>query len=231
MSHEVKKSDAILAYTLPFILYVVPTLFENSNGLGLSYEFVCTLKGVLAAIAIGLYRRVYPRLSTNGFGLATIAGVLGFVAWIALHHLQSMIPEIPFVSSWLLAGSRTGFNPYSNGGPSFLQIAFVLVRLIELTIIVPVIEEVFWRGFLSRYLIDDDFQSVNPGTFTRFSFFFVTLAFASAHPEVLSAFAWCMLINLVYWKTHNLWSCVLMHSITNGLLGVYILMTKNWNLW
>ena len=145
--------------------------------------------------------------------------------------IQSMIPEIPFVSSWLLAGSRTGFNPYSNGGPSFLQIAFVLVRLIELTIIVPVIEEVFWRGFLSRYLIDDDFQSVNPGTFTRFSFFFVTLAFASAHPEVLSAFAWCMLINLVYWKTHNLWSCVLMHSITNGLLGVYILMTKNWNLW
>ena len=108
MSHEVKKSDAILAYTLPFILYVVPTLFENSNGLGLSYEFVCTLKGVLAAIAIGLYRRVYPRLSTNGFGLATIAGVLGFVAWIALHHLQSMIPEIPFVSSWLLAGSRSG---------------------------------------------------------------------------------------------------------------------------
>ncbi|HTI49696.1 MAG TPA: CPBP family glutamic-type intramembrane protease, partial [Planctomycetaceae bacterium] len=74
-------------------------------------------------------------------------------------------------------------------------------------------------------------RSVPPGVFTRFSFVVVTLAFASVHPELLAALAWGALVNAVYYKTANLWACVVMHAVTNGLLGAYILATANWQLW
>ena len=131
----------------------------------------------------------------------------------------------------MIQGSRVGYNPFSEGAPSTTQIAFVIVRLLELTIIVPLIEEVFWRGFLSRYLIAEDFERVEQGTFTVFSFFVVSFLFASAHTEILAAIAWCVMINVLYARTKNVWACVLMHAVTNGLLGVYILATKEWHLW
>ena len=231
MSREVKPPSLLVAYILPFLLYVVPTSFESSNGLGLSYELICTLKGVLAAIALFAYRRAYPGFSSTGFGAAILAGIVGFVIWIALEPLPAQIPAIKSISSWLLPGNRAGFDPFANGGPSPGQIAFVGVRLIELAVIVPLIEEIFWRGFLSRYLIDDRFEAVAHGTFTTFSFLVVTLAFTSVHPEFLSALAWCALINFLYCWTKNLWACIVMHAVTNGLLGIYVLTTRNWHLW
>jgi len=97
--------------------------------------------------------------------------------------------------------------------------------------IVPVMEEVFWRGFLARYLLADDFRNAPQGVFTPLSFLMVTLAFASVHPEILAAIAWGTMINLLYRRTANLWACVVMHAVTNGLLGGYILATGNWHLW
>lgn len=231
MSHNQKTPDPLIAYTLPFILYVVPTMLETGNGMGLTYEFVCTLKGVLAICAYWWLRQAYPAWSPRGFGLAIALGVAGIVIWVLLSQIQSVIPEIPFVGSWLSAGKRAGFNPFANGGPTSGQAAFLAVRLVELILIVPLVEEIFWRGFLIRYLIDENFQAVPAGRFSWFSFVFVTLAFASVHPEFIAAVAWGALINLLYCKTGNVWACVVMHSVTNGLLALYVLVTGNWNLW
>lgn len=231
MPPDSKPVDPLLAYILPFVLYVVPTTFESGNGLGLPYEFVCTAKGLLAIIALWWFRAAYPEWNTRGFRLGTVAGVAGILIWILLARVQSLFPEIPFAEKWLVAGKRMGFNPFQDGGPSLGQMAFLAVRFAQLTIVVPLVEEIFWRGFLSRYLIADDFLKVTPGTFSTFSFWFVALAFASVHPEILAALVWCIMINLLYAKTGNLWACVLMHSVTNGLLGLYVVITGNWNLW
>jgi CAAX prenyl protease-like protein len=231
MSRERHPFHSIVAFNLPFLLYVGLTMFESSPALGLNYEWVCTLKGVLAAIALYAFRRSYPEFSNIGIPVAIAAGILGFGIWIALERLQASLPAMKVLSGWLLQGSRAGFDPFSNGGPSTAQVAFVGVRLIELAVIVPLIEEIFWRGFLSRYLISDDFETVVPGTFTAFSFIIVTVAFTFVHPEILAALGWCAMINLLYWWTRNLWACIVMHAVTNGLLGAYVLMTKNWHLW
>jgi CAAX prenyl protease-like protein len=221
----------IAAYVVPFLFYVIPTMFEPTNWLGLKYEFICTLKGIFAAAGLWWFRREYPPFATSGFKLAMFAGVLGCVVWVALERCQAALPGVQLLTSLVGIKNRVGFDPYSEGRFDRGAIAFVIVRMVELTAIVPTIEEVFWRGFLARYLIADDFQKIPHGTFTPFSFTVVTLAFASAHPEFLSAIAWGMMVNGVYRKTTNLWACVLMHSVTNGLLGIYILRTQSWYLW
>ncbi len=220
-----------VAYVAPFTLYVVPTMLESSGWLGLSYEFVCTLKGVLAATALWMFRSYYPPFSMVGLKLSVAAGVLGCVVWVALERLQSSLPLMQQVTSWLFQGNRVGFDPYAGDGLSATRVAFVIVRLIELTLIVPLAEEIFWRGFLARYFIAEEFHKVPQGKFTPFSLLAVTVAFASVHPEILAAIVWGLMINLLYRKTANLWACVVMHGVTNGLLGGYILATRSWSLW
>lgn len=219
-----------VAYVAPFIIYVVPTMFESKGWFVFQYETVCTLKGLITAVALWVFRRHYPPLATKGCGLAVFAGVAGWLVWIFLDRLQVAIPGLqPFLDSVL--GSRAGYDPFAGTGSASARAAFVIVRLTELAVIVPVLEEVFWRGFLARYLLADDFENAPQGVFTGASFVIVTLAFASVHPEILAAVAWGTLINLLYRRTANLWACVVMHSVTNGLLGGYILTTGNWQLW
>jgi CAAX prenyl protease-like protein len=220
---------SIPAYILPFLCYVLPTSFEASAPLGLGYEAVYTLKMALTAAALWYFRHSYPPFSSVGFGVATLAGIMGLVLWIGLADLQTRLPEL---QRWIesVQGKRAAY-PFAGGKPGFAASAFIAIRLIGLAVVVPVMEEIFWRGFLARYLILDNFRQVPQGKFTPFSFVIVTVAFASVHPEVLAAIVWCALVNVVYMRTANLWACIVTHAVTNGLLGTYVLATGNWQLW
>lgn len=228
--HDATRSN-VIAYVAPFVVFIVCTMFESKELLGLSYQTLYACKLLLVSFVLWCFRKRYPRFATAGFGLAIAVGTLGCVVWILLEKLQAEIPGINQFMTDVLQAGRVAYDPFSGNRVAATRIAFVVVRLIGLAIVVPLMEEVFWRGFLARYLIADDFQNVPQGVFNRFSFVVVTLAFASVHPEILAAIAWGAMINLLYWKTANLWACVVMHAVTNGLLGAYILMTGNWQLW
>ncbi|MSR60185.1 MAG: CAAX prenyl protease-related protein [Planctomycetaceae bacterium] len=220
----------MIPYIAPFALFMVLTSIESQGWLGLRYETLYTLKTIAVAGALWCFRREYPRFATGGLGLAVIAGGLGCLLWVGLARLQAITPGLqPLIDS--LLGGRAGYDPTAGDAPYAARAAFVCVRLVGLTAIVPIMEELFWRGFLARYLIDDDFRNVPQGKFTRSSFLIVTAAFAAVHPEILAAVAWGALINGLYHKTQNLWACVAMHAVTNGLLGAYILATGNWQFW
>jgi CAAX prenyl protease-like protein len=223
-------SRAFLPWVVPFLLYVVPTAVEAGGWLGLSYETIYIAKAVATAAALWAFRRHYPPVSRTGFGLAVVAGVIGCALWVALAKLQAAIPGLQSLVDSLL-GTRAAHDPFAGEGATAGRVAFVIVRLIGLAAIVPVMEEIFWRGFVARYLISDDFRSVPQGVFTRASFTIVTVAFAAVHPEILAALVWGALVNLLYRKTANLWACIVMHAVTNALLGAYILITGNWQLW
>src|SRR5262249_30767252 len=100
-----------------------------------------------------------------------------------------------------------------------------------LAVLVPVAEELFWRGFLARWLVNPDWQRQPLGHFTPASFIIVTVLFTLAHPEWLAAAVYCALLNgLLAWK-RDLWNCVVAHGVSNLALGVYILTEKDWKLW
>ena len=98
---------------------------------------------------------------------------------------------------------------------------------------VPFVEEIFWRGFLLRYLIREDFESVPFGTFSWRSFALVTVFFALEHQpaDYPAALLTGALYNWIAIRTRSLSSCILAHAITNLLLGVYIMATRQWGFW
>jgi CAAX prenyl protease-like protein len=105
------------------------------------------------------------------------------------------------------------------------------MRLIGLVILVPIAEELFWRGFLLRWVISSAWRDVPLGAFSFRSFFIVTVLFATTHPEWLAAAVYCALLNgVLYWKK-DLWSCVVAHAASNSMLAVYVMATESWWLW
>ena len=94
-------------------------------------------------------------------------------------------------------------------------------------------EEIFWRSFLLRFVIDEHFERVSFGKFTWPSFAIVALAFTFSHSRAdwLAAFVAGALYNVVAYRSRSLASCVLAHAVTNLLLGFWIMQTQQWGFW
>lgn len=153
------------------------------------------------------------------FGL--LIGVVVFVVWIAPQQFLGFGPR------------RTGFDPDVFMAQPGLYWATVVLRFLRLVVVVPLVEEIFWRGFLLRYLINDRFTTVAIGSFSWFSFAVVTLAFGLAHSPAdwVAALICGALYNLVACRTRSLATCVVTHASTNLLLGLWIMQTRQWGFW
>ena len=97
--------------------------------------------------------------------------------------------------------------------------------------IVPVMEELFWRSFLMRYLINQDFRSVPMGAFTWFSFMGVAILFGLEHHRVIVGIIAGLLYNLLLIRQKKLKGAILAHGVTNLGLGIYVLLTGSWMFW
>jgi CAAX prenyl protease-like protein len=218
----------LAAYALPMALFIALLVFSGmlkrpggSFWLGSPEYWIYPLQTVLCGALVLWFWREYrlERPVRLGFGLAV--GILVFVLWIA--------PQ-----AFLGAGARsTGFDPDAFAGQSLLYGTTVTMRFIRLAIVVPLVEEIFWRGFLLRFLINEDFERVPFGTFSWLSFAVVTVAFGFSHsrPDWPAALLTGALYNVVAYRTRSLATCVLTHAVTNLLLGLWIMETHQWGFW
>jgi CAAX prenyl protease-like protein len=180
------------------------------------------LKAVLVTAALVRLRRPYAafrydrRLILPSVGI----GLLVFALWI---WIDKVVPYPHF-------GSRSAFDPTPLQGSGWWPV-FLAFRLYGLALMVPVMEEIFWRSFLLRYLTRTDFESLSVGTFSAFALMVMLAASAVAHPEWLVA----VLASLAYavWlrRSRSLFGAILAHSTTNAALGAYVLRTGEWQYW
>jgi CAAX prenyl protease-like protein len=161
----------------------------------------------------------------------TAVGIVGIVLWIALSHLrlEAVLPE--YLPSALVPAPRVAFNPFEQLHSPWAIGLFLAARLMGLVILVPLAEELFWRGFLARWLISPDWRQVPIGRFSTMSFVVVTLLFTLSHPEWFAAAVYCALLNALLIYTKDLWNCIVAHSVSNLLLAVYVVAGGEWWLW
>lgn len=240
---------SLLAYVLPFGVFLaflgLGSLFgpfKNSPNLLLAHpeHWIFPLQSVVCAGLLLFFWKEYSFAPLRPWFVGAIVGLIGLAVWLAPAFLFAAHPwAISESPSWFslqfLFGKYPrveGFNPQVFQD-SFLYNLTVISRFARLAIIVPLVEELFWRGFLMRYLIKEDFTSVAFGAFTRFSFFGVALLFMLEHQpgDYLAALIYALLINTVAVKTRSLFACVVCHAVTNLGLGIYIMRTGQWGFW
>lgn len=234
----------IWPYVVPFVLLLgIPALFQMAesfksaeqlavdNGLAkfLSVTFQAITCAALIVACWGIYRRAFP----FRFGaLAVVVGVVGAAAWIGIcsFNLESQLFGILGLESWI--PKREGLNPFQQYDDARLG-WFLVARLSLLCVIVPIAEELLLRGWLLRWIhSDSDWATTSLSAISWRNMSWVFVYAIVTHPqEAIAAVVWFGMINLLMRRTGNFWDCVLAHSITNLLLGVWIMSTGDWRLW
>jgi hypothetical protein len=105
------------------------------------------------------------------------------------------------------------------------------LRVIGAVVVVPVMEELFWRAFLIRWLVNEDFQRVPVGTFTWMSFAVTTLFFGLEHDQWLVGLICGAAYNGLLYRTRSVWACVVAHAVSNAALAGWVLARGDWKFW
>jgi uncharacterized protein len=220
----------------------------STVGLSIGYEhypLVYSIKIALTLAAIVFVLPGYRAFSTKGVEgsltpetpvswgkITTIGiGVVGVAIWIGLctldfehKYLQPVFEKIG-LGSFIGAGERAGFSPLDKIANPAWAWTFLAIRFAGLALVVPVIEEMFLRGFVMRFVMEKDWWKVPFGTASRLAIVLGTAVPLLSHPaELLAAAVWFSMVTWLMLRTKNIWDCILAHAVTNFLLGLYVVL-------
>ena len=232
MTDTLSAARAGWRYRYPSLPYVAPFLalliFVAAGPYSLLSPFVewPLQLFVLVPLLIFCWPREIAKMPRHFIGSVAI-GVVVFCIWIAPDYLIH-----GYRGSILFSNALFG-APHSSLPPVALRSTWVLSwRIARATVVVPMAEELFWRAWLMRWLVDHNFLSVRLGTFTPLAFFLTALLFASEHgPYWDVGLVTGLIYNLWMVRTRSVADCILMHGVTNGVLSAYVLATANWQYW
>jgi CAAX prenyl protease-like protein len=160
--------------------------------------------------------QVRPTLKETALALAV--GAVVFWLWITLD------------APWMRLGEPSAqFRPVDAQGD--VVWLWVAVRMAGAALVVPVMEELFWRSYLMRWIEQPQFETVVPRQVGLKAVVLSTFVFMLAHTLWLAAVVAGLAYAWLYVRTGKLWMPVMAHAVTNGLLGGWVVLTGNWAYW
>lgn len=202
-------------YLAPLLLIVAAAMLTVpfSHGFDAAYP----IRVVIAGFTLWWYRnRIGTELLNFSWPAAAI-GVACFGLWIVLSHPDHAADNVIAVHLKNLAPAMLG--------------GWMLFRAAGAVIIVPLAEELAFRGYLQRKLIDADFLSVPFDRFTWPSFVISSTAFGLLHQNWIAGIGAGMLFAIAIYRRGRLADAITAHAVANALLGVYVIATGTWSLW
>ncbi|MGA3268866.1 MAG: CAAX prenyl protease-related protein [Verrucomicrobiota bacterium] len=214
------RSGPVLARVAPFFVFLALTFCQGQFGPASIYWFY------LAKTVVGawLVWEMYPFVSEMRWALsweAIAVGIAVFVMWVGIDPLYPQMK--PSGSAWNPQGH------FGQGSP--LALILVVTRLVGVTVVVPPLEEVFYRSFLYRYLVKADFQSVPLNRFAPVPFLATALFFGFEHYQWLAGILCGAAYQWLVWRKNRLGDAMTAHGITNLLLGLWVLWKHAWQFW
>jgi exosortase E/protease (VPEID-CTERM system) len=211
------RSNPTLIYLMPFLVIMAASLLTHAASAG--FEWLYPLRFFAAVIAIWLFRAHYRRLNWRVGWAAPAIGALVFIIWIALDRLVASTAATSMPTE--LAGSGISSRT-----------TWIAFRVLAAVTTVPIAEELAFRGFLLRRIVDADFESVSFQRVSWVALLVSSLAFGLLHGNRWIAgtvagllYAWVLV------RKGNIGDSVTAHAVTNALLAAYVLWFDRWNLW
>ena len=227
------RSSPTLARALPFVIFVLLTACQGHFGESSRYWFYLA-KTIVGVWLIWAMRPAVAEMRWAFSWEAVAAGVGVFLIWVGLDGHYPSIDEIlqKLFHKEKPAVAELPWNPNTQfGSGSALAWLFIVVRIAGSAIIVPPIEEVFYRSFVYRWIAKPDWESVPLGAFALKSFLITAAIFGLAHFEWLAGILCAFSYQLLVCRRQRLGDAMTAHAITNFLLGVWIVWKGAWHFW
>ena len=201
---------------LPFAIFLMITVASGMMG-GNFMFWGYALKVFVGVWMVWEMRRFIPEMRWSFSWEALAVGIVIFIAWVGLD------PLYPKNHLLFKDTKESIWNPFAHFGEgSGIAWALIVIRIFGMTIVVPPIEEAFYRSLVYRYIIKYDFTKVALHHFDGLALALTSLLFGFAHfqwlPGILCGLAYQALVI----RRGHLGDAMTAHAITNFLLGVYV---------
>jgi len=220
----VQRSPAV-PYVAPFVIFLALIGLSHLWPMPALADEILRLVVMLAVLS--LVARPVMDFRMQNWGASVLVGVAIFILWIA--------PDLLFVqyrSFFLFDNSVVGTARSSLTEAARHDVPVLFLRTLRAVAIVPIVEELFWRGWLMRWVINNDFERVPLGAYSALSFWAVALLFASEHGPYWDVglvagilFNWWMI------RTKSLGDLILAHAVANACLSGYVIAAGKWEYW
>jgi CAAX prenyl protease-like protein len=148
---------------------------------------------------------------------SVVCGAVVFALWISLDQ------------PWMTLGKTGGYSPLrADGG---IDVPLAAVRLAGAALVVPPMEELFWRSFVMRWIVNRDFRSVDPRRIPWSPLLQVSLVFGAEHDLWLAGAVAGLAYGYLYIRAGSLWAPIIAHAVTNAMLGAWVLAYARWEYW
>jgi hypothetical protein len=240
-----------VAYVMPMFAFLVFTWAATKWKALYPHLFVA--KYVAAAVLLVIGWKHYTKIRWNHWWLGVIIGAIGLFQWVPMQlwlqkHFTAFAPTYVCPTHHEVTQKGPGecrickaqlvpdvFDPLRPGVFPSMTIAWawIAVRVMGAVLVVPVMEEFFWRDFLWRQIIaPNDFKLARVGEFEWPAFLIVPIVFAAVHGNWwLTSIVWALMIGGLLVYTKSLGACIVAHATTNLLLAGYVLKWKDWAFW
>ncbi len=242
--------NAAWPFVLPMVIFLALVFVGNWREEWHAWAYAARTF-IVGGLLIWLWPRLRRDVEWTHLPLGAAVGVFGLVQWVGMDKLLQLVRD-QFPDDWRLAGlwnllisgvrPGEGYDPVSQvlepaGVIAF--VAFVLVRTLGPVLVVPVMEELFWRNWLWRNIISpNNWRLAAIGEPDKIAFIGTCVAFSLVHPQRLVSLVWALLIAWLLVRTRSIGACIVAHAVTNLLLALYVLIatralgqTSEWYFW
>lgn len=222
-------SPSAIARIVPFaafmLLLALRGALPEDGSAGIDPRWVYGVTVVVVGALLAWWWREYAELSSRQVlpnwretVLAVLVGIVVFWLWTRLDE------------PWMRLGEPSaGFRPLDADGN--IEWALVAVRAAGAALLVPVMEELFWRSFLMRWIEAAPFERVDPRTVGLKAIVLSTFVFMLAHTLWLAAIVAGLAYAWLYRYTGKLWTAVIAHAVTNAMLAGWVVLYGHWTYW
>ena len=213
------------ARVVPFVIFLIITILGGWLGGPFQYWFYA-LKVFVGAWLIWEMRAFVPEMRWAMSWEAVAVGIGVFVMWVGID------PYYPKINLFWVDTEESIWNPFKQYGEgSGFAWAFICIRIAGMTLVVPPLEEVFFRSLVYRYLIRYEFLAVPLNQLHWTALLVTSLIFASEHFQWLAGILCGLAYQWLVLRKNRLGDAMTAHGITNFLLGIYVYSTGDWKFW
>ena len=221
------QASPVHSRVLPFFVFLLLTSCQGSFGPE-SHFWVYLAKCIVGAWMIWA---TWPLVSEMRWTIsfeALLAGTLVFILWVAI--------DVPYPK---FSQPDESWNLYKHFGQASMMVwLFAGVRIAGSTLLVPMLEEVFYRSFLYRYILAPNWMFIEYNTFAVKPFLITSIVFGITHQHWLAGIICGMIYQFLVIRTNRVGDAITAHAVTNLLLGAWVITQgfgyakePQWHLW
>ena len=214
------RSTPLLARVAPFIIFVVITSLQGSLGEGSRYSLY-VLKTFVGAWMVWVVRPVIPEIRWTFSFEAIVVGFAVFAAWVGLDAFYPKFGDPG--KAW------TPLKHYE-AAPA-LGWLVVICRTVGSSVVVPPIEEAFYRSFVYRWIVSPEFTQIELRQRSVKALAITSLMFGFAHREWLPGILCGLAYQALTLRAGHLGPAISAHAVTNLLLGGWVVFKGAWQFW